>query len=95
MSGKREREGLVRRGRGLRSVLPIRSRQGQAMRTGVGASERRKERERESMRRREVDGDVYSQSLSQRQRAWSYQNSTGRSWSEVSFGVWARQHVGF
>lgn len=47
MSGKREREGLVRRGRGLRSVLPIRSRQGQAMRTGVGASERRKERERE------------------------------------------------
>lgn len=52
MSGKREREGLVRRGRGLRSVLPIRSRQGQAMRTGVGASERRKEREREHEKKR-------------------------------------------
>lgn len=56
------KEGLGRSGRGLYSVQPIRSRHRQAMRTGVGASERRKERE--IMRRREAEGNVYSQSLS-------------------------------
>lgn len=99
MSGKRERD--WEGGAGEKGVWPAFCSAYQ-IQTGAGNEnwcrsewEEKRERERVSMRRREVDGDVYSQSLSQRQRAWSYQNSTGRSWSEVSFGVWARQHVGF
>lgn len=38
---------------------------------------RGEKREREIMRRREVEGDVYSQFLSLWQRAWSHQNSPG------------------
>nr|XP_055052737.1 rap1 GTPase-activating protein 2a isoform X11 [Misgurnus anguillicaudatus] len=37
------------------------------------------------MRRRETDGDVYSQSHIQWQRAWSCQNSAGQSWSKLCF----------